>query len=125
MGRWWTGSSGSTGIRSPPWPSSARRCAFLARHPGQVFSRGQLLDQVWGYGHIGDNRTVDVHISWLRDKLEKRPKKPKVLETVRGVGYRLRAPKPDKLDKPDEPDKVKKARKAEKAKKAEPSSDGA
>jgi DNA-binding response OmpR family regulator len=64
---------------------------FLLRHPGQVFSRDQLLDQVWGYGYVGDNRTVDVHIRWLREKLERTPSKPKLLETVRGVGYRARA----------------------------------
>ncbi|HEX2035357.1 MAG TPA: response regulator transcription factor [Chloroflexota bacterium] len=65
---------------------------FLLRHPGQVFSREQLLDQVWGFGHIGDIRTVDVHIRWLREKIERDPSKPKLLETVRGVGYRVRAP---------------------------------
>ena len=65
--------------------------AFLFRHPGQVFSREQLLDQVWGHDFVGDNRTVDVHVRWLREKIEKRPSKPKVLETVRGVGYRVHA----------------------------------
>jgi DNA-binding response OmpR family regulator len=65
---------------------------FLARHPGQVFSREQLLDQVWGYGYVVDPRTVDVHVRWLREKIEKNPSKPKRLETVRGVGYRLRSP---------------------------------
>jgi DNA-binding response OmpR family regulator len=65
---------------------------FLARHPGQVFTREQLLDQVWGYDFVGDSRTVDVHVRWLREKIEKRPSKPKMLETIRGVGYRIRAP---------------------------------
>jgi DNA-binding response OmpR family regulator len=65
---------------------------FLLRHPGHVFSREQLLDQVWGYGHVGDIRTVDVHVRWLREKVERDPSKPKLLETVRGVGYRVRAP---------------------------------
>jgi DNA-binding response OmpR family regulator len=65
---------------------------FLLRHPGHVFSREQLLDQVWGYGHVGDIRTVDVHVRWLREKIERDPSKPKLLETVRGVGYRVRAP---------------------------------
>ena len=65
---------------------------YFLRHPGQVFSREQLLDQVWGYGHIGDIRTVDVHVRWLREKIERDPSKPKLLETVRGVGYRVRAP---------------------------------
>jgi DNA-binding response OmpR family regulator len=65
---------------------------FLFRHPDQVFSREQLLDQVWGYGFVGEHRTVDVHVRWLREKIEKNPSKPKLLETVRGVGYRARAP---------------------------------
>jgi DNA-binding response OmpR family regulator len=64
---------------------------YFVRHPGQVFSREQLLDQVWGFGYVGDNRTVDVHIRWLREKIEKNPSKPKLLETIRGVGYRLHA----------------------------------
>jgi DNA-binding response OmpR family regulator len=65
---------------------------FLLRHPGQVFSREQVLDHVWGHGHVGDIRTVDVHIRWLREKIERDPSKPKLLETVRGVGYRVHAP---------------------------------
>ena len=64
---------------------------FLARHAGQVFTRDQLLDHVWGYDFVGDNRTVDVHVRWLREKIERRPSKPRLLETVRGVGYRMRA----------------------------------
>jgi DNA-binding response OmpR family regulator len=81
--------------RHGPVNLTAREFALLyhlARHPGQVFSREQLLDQVWGYGHVGDIRTVDVHVRWLREKIERDPSKPKVLETVRGVGYRVRAP---------------------------------
>src|SRR5439155_21091135 len=65
---------------------------YLMRNPGQVFSREQLLDHVWGYEHVADIRTVDVHVRWLREKIEKRPSKPKLLETVRGVGYRLCPP---------------------------------
>jgi DNA-binding response OmpR family regulator len=73
-------------------PKEFELLTFLARHPGQVFTREQVLDQVWGYGYIGDNRTVDVHVRWLREKIEKHPSKPVLLETVRGVGYRMRAP---------------------------------
>ncbi|MDQ3699650.1 MAG: response regulator transcription factor [Chloroflexota bacterium] len=81
--------------------------SFLLRHPGQVFSREQLLDQVWGYGHVGDIRTVDVHIRWLREKIERDPSKPKVLDTVRGVGYRVRALDREKdRDKEREKDKT-------------------
>lgn len=72
-------------------PKEFELLTFLARHPGQVFSREQLLDKVWGYGYVGDNRTVDVHVRWLREKIERNPGKPVLLETVRGVGYRVRA----------------------------------
>jgi two-component system OmpR family response regulator len=67
--------------------------SFLMQHPGQVFTREQLLEQVWGRDFVGDSRTVDVHVRWLREKIEKHPSKPKLLETVRGVGYRIRAAK--------------------------------
>lgn len=70
-------------------PKEFELLAFMLRHPGQVFSRDQLLDQVWGYEFGGDTRTVDVHIRWLREKIEEKPSKPNYLETVRGVGYRL------------------------------------
>ena len=63
--------------------------AFLAQHPGQVFTREQLLQRVWGYDFFGGSRTVDVHMRWLREKLEERPSEPRHLITVRGVGYKL------------------------------------
>ena len=63
--------------------------AFLAKNRGLVFSRDQLLEKIWGYDYPGDTRTVDVHIRWLREKLEDNPAKPKRLVTVRGVGYKL------------------------------------
>jgi two-component system alkaline phosphatase synthesis response regulator PhoP len=66
--------------------------AFLAAHPGQVFSREVLLDRVWGYDYVGGTRTVDVHISWLRSKLERDPSSPQILQTVHGVGYRFSPP---------------------------------
>ena len=62
---------------------------FLARHPGQVLSAEQLIDQVWGYDALGDLSTVRVHIRSLREKLEDDPSHPTLIETVRGVGYRL------------------------------------
>jgi two-component system OmpR family response regulator len=62
---------------------------FLARNKGLVFSREQLLERVWGYDYAGGTRTVDVHIRWLRQKLEVDPAKPKRLITIRGVGYKL------------------------------------
>jgi len=63
--------------------------AFLAKNKGFVFSREQLLDKVWGYDYAGDTRTVDVHIRWLRQKIESDPAKPERLVTVRGTGYKL------------------------------------
>ena len=63
--------------------------AFLARNRGHVFSRDALLEKVWGYAFNGDSRTVDVHVRWLREKLEEQPSRPTLIETVRGVGYRL------------------------------------
>jgi two-component system OmpR family response regulator len=62
---------------------------FLTRNKGLVFSRDQLLEKVWGYDYSGDTRTVDVHVRWLREKIEDNPDEPKRLITVRGVGYKL------------------------------------
>jgi two-component system OmpR family response regulator len=62
---------------------------FLARNRGLVFSREQLLEKVWGYDFAGDTRTVDVHIRWLRQKIEANPDNPAHLITVRGTGYKL------------------------------------
>jgi DNA-binding response OmpR family regulator len=66
--------------------------AFLASHPGQVFSREVLLDRVWGYDYVGGTRTVDVHVSWLRSKLDRDPSRPTLIQTVYGVGYRFQPP---------------------------------
>ncbi len=60
---------------------------FLIMKPGFVFSREQLLDQVWGYDYIGDDRTVDVTVRRLREKLEQDPAQPEYIKTKRGVGY--------------------------------------
>ncbi|MBN1367253.1 MAG: response regulator transcription factor [Dehalococcoidales bacterium] len=62
---------------------------FLATNKGLVFNREQLLEKVWGYDFAGDTRTVDVHIRWLRQKIEADPAHPTVLVTVRGTGYKL------------------------------------
>jgi DNA-binding response OmpR family regulator len=64
--------------------------AALARSPGRVFSRTMLLERVWGDAAYRDPRTVDVHIRHLREKLERDPKHPELIFTVRGVGYRFR-----------------------------------
>ncbi len=63
--------------------------AFLAQNRELVFSREQLLDKVWGYDYAGETRTVDVHIRWLRQKIESDPAHPRHLLTVRGAGYKL------------------------------------
>jgi DNA-binding response OmpR family regulator len=64
--------------------------AALARHPGRVFSRATLLERIWGDAAYRDPRTIDVHIRHLREKLERDPREPDLLFTVRGVGYRFR-----------------------------------
>ena len=65
--------------------------SFLAARPGRVYSRDQLLQEVWGFDYSGDTRTVDVHVRWLRLKIEEDPSAPVRLQTVRGVGYRFSA----------------------------------
>lgn len=63
--------------------------AFLLKNRQQVFTRDQLLERVWGYDYAGDSRTVDVHVRWLRQKIETDPAHPRWLLTVRGVGYKF------------------------------------
>ena len=70
-------------------PKEYQLLAMLAGHPGRAYTRRQLLDRVWGHDHDGDPRTVDVHVRWLRSKIEPDPETPVHLVTVRGVGYRL------------------------------------
>jgi len=67
---------------------------FLARHPGRVFRREQLLDSVWGYQHSGYEHTVNSHINRLRSKLEGEPSKPDYVLTVWGVGYKFNDQEP-------------------------------
>ncbi len=62
---------------------------YLMRHPGQVLSREMILDSVWGYSYGGETRTVDVHIRWLREKLETNPSQPVHILTVRSIGYKF------------------------------------
>jgi DNA-binding response OmpR family regulator len=76
----------------PLKPKAFELLAFLLRHPGQVFTRDQLLEHVWGYDYGGESRTVDVHIHWLRSEIEEDPASPEFLHTVRGVGYVFRRP---------------------------------
>jgi DNA-binding response OmpR family regulator len=76
----------------PVKPKAFELLAFLLRNPGQVFTRDQLLERVWGYDYAGETRTVDVHIHWLRGQLEPDPSNPQFIHTVRGVGYVFRRP---------------------------------
>lgn len=64
--------------------------SFLASNAGRVYSREQLLEQIWGYDYYGDARTVDVHIRHLREKIEEDPSKPQLILTVWGTGYKFR-----------------------------------
>jgi len=63
--------------------------ASLMRNKGAVLSRDLLLEKVWGYEYSGETKTVDVHVRWLREKIEESPSQPKRIVTVRGVGYRF------------------------------------
>jgi DNA-binding response OmpR family regulator len=60
---------------------------YFVRHPGQLQTREALLRNVWGYEYVGDTRTVDVHVRWLRGKIEPDPTLPQRIQTVRGIGY--------------------------------------
>ncbi len=76
----------------PIKPKAFELLAFLIRHPGQVFTRDQLLERVWGYDYAGETRTVDVHVHWLRSAIEADAGEPAFIHTVRGVGYVFRRP---------------------------------
>ncbi len=70
-------------------PKEFELLVYFARHKGRLVSRDQILEQVWGWDFSGESRTVDVHVSWLREKIEKNPAKPERIVTVRGAGYRF------------------------------------
>ena len=70
-------------------PKEFELLLFLVRHRGQALSRDQILERVWGWEYSGGSRTVDVHVSWLRQKIEKDPEHPTRIVTVRGAGYRF------------------------------------
>jgi DNA-binding response OmpR family regulator len=76
----------------PIKPKAFELLTFLIRHPGQVFTRDQLLERVWGYDYAGETRTVDVHVHWLRSQVEEDAAAPRFIHTVRGVGYVFRRP---------------------------------
>lgn len=70
-------------------PKEYKILELFIQNPKQVWSRDQLLEKVWGVDFVGDTKTVDVHIRWLREKIEELPSTPKFIRTVRGFGYRF------------------------------------
>ncbi len=70
-------------------PKEYELLLFLAQHRGQVLSREFILERVWGWDFVGDSRTVDVHVRWLREKIEPDAANPMRIQTVRGAGYRF------------------------------------
>jgi len=79
------------GVDLPLKPKEFSLLAELMRHRGAVLSRDLLLNHVWGQDFFGDDRTVDVHVRWLREKIEDDPAHPTHIQTVRGLGYRFEA----------------------------------
>ena len=77
------------GLPVPLKPKEFDLLVFLAQHKGQVLTREFILEKVWGWDYIGDSRTVDVHVRWLREKIELDPANPRRIITVRGAGYRF------------------------------------
>jgi len=73
----------------PLKPKEYELLTFMGQHRGQVLTRQFILERVWGWDFVGDSRTVDVHIRWLREKIEVSPEMPQRIVTVRGAGYRF------------------------------------
>jgi DNA-binding response OmpR family regulator len=73
-------------------PKEAALLAFFMRNPGRVLSREEIMKDVWDTDYVEDTRTLNVHICWLRLKIEDDPGQPRLLRTVRGVGYRFDMP---------------------------------
>ena len=70
-------------------PKEYKILELFIQHPKRVWSRDQLLEKIWGVDYVGDSKTVDVHIRWLREKIEEEPSSPQLIRTVRGFGYRF------------------------------------
>lgn len=75
-------------------PKLALLVETFLRHPGETLDRKLLMEKVWHTSYLGDTRTLDVHVRWIRRAIEEDPSKPRYLKTVRGVGYRLELPVP-------------------------------
>jgi DNA-binding response OmpR family regulator len=73
----------------PLKPKEFELLAFLAKNRGRAVSRDLILERVWGWDYSGDSRTVDIHVRWLREKIEPEPANPRRIVTVRGAGYRF------------------------------------
>lgn len=84
----------------PLTPKLAQLLEEFLRYPNQIVSRRQLMQNVWKTDYIGDTRTLDVHIRWVRECIEENPTKPKLLKTVRGKGYMLRMLPPNEQKAP-------------------------
>jgi len=73
-------------------PMLCRLLEVFMRNPGKVLDRGFLMKEVWETNYLGDTRTLEVHVCWLRKKIEDDPYRPRYLRTVRGVGYHFSVP---------------------------------
>jgi DNA-binding response OmpR family regulator len=73
-------------------PKLVQLVALFLQHPGETLDRKRLMEQVWNTDYMGDTRTLDVHVRWIRRAIEENPGKPLYLKTVRGIGYRLELP---------------------------------
>jgi DNA-binding response OmpR family regulator len=82
-------------------PKQAKLLCALMRQSGEVLSRRFLMKHVWNTDYLGDTRTLDVHVRWVREAIEDDPSKPKYLRTVRGVGYRFEVPEPETASSQD------------------------
>jgi DNA-binding response OmpR family regulator len=76
-------------------PKEAALLALFMRNPGRVLSRREIMKEVWETDFVGDTGTLNVHVHWLRQRIEENPGKPRVLRTVRGVGYRFESQEPE------------------------------
>jgi two-component system response regulator RegX3 len=79
------------GVETPMPLKEFELLEMLLRNAGRVLTRGQLIDRVWGSDYFGDTKTLDVHVKRIRSKIERSPGDPKLLVTVRGLGYRFDA----------------------------------
>lgn len=71
---------------------------FFCEHPNRIFSKSELYERVWGYNSLSDDNTVMVHIHRIRERIEDQPSNPRLLVTVRGLGYKLVPPEKEEAD---------------------------